>query len=113
MRTLSGHCDRSPYGSFRRLQALTLHRVEQYMASDRRSTPTTHRDPHSGHSASPAPFRAAARSRRSRRSFRHCLARHADEQNSALGWVSGLNRSPQPRQILSPARPASSDTESA
>jgi hypothetical protein len=33
MRSLSGHYDRSPNGSFRRLQALTWHRAEQYKAS--------------------------------------------------------------------------------
>ncbi|WP_399103133.1 DUF6192 family protein [Streptomyces sp. 11x1] len=47
------------------------------------------------------------------RSQRHCLDRHTDEQNSAPGRTPGLNRSQQPRQILSPARPAYSDTRPA
>ncbi len=46
MRSAGGHCDRSPNGSARRLQALTLHRGEQNTPSERRSTP--------GHPPSPA-----------------------------------------------------------
>ncbi|MGN5392580.1 hypothetical protein [Streptomyces sp. JL7001] len=87
-----------------------MHRVEQYKAVDRFSTPTTQRAPHSGHSTSPEPSRTAARRLRNRRSVRHWLARHADEQNTACGLAPGLNRSPQARQFLSPARPVPSDT---
>jgi hypothetical protein len=61
MRSRCGHCDRIPNVSVRRRQALTLHLGEQYIAVDRRSTPVTHRAPHSGHSASPSPSRTAAR----------------------------------------------------
>ncbi|MBB4779066.1 hypothetical protein BJY27_000027 [Streptomyces rapamycinicus] len=83
MRSRCGYCDRSPNVSFRRIQALTLHRGEQNKAVDRRSTPANHRAPHSGHAASPEPSRTAARRLRNRRSVRHCLARHADEQHTA------------------------------
>ncbi|MCY0947197.1 hypothetical protein [Streptomyces antarcticus] len=52
--------DRSPNDSFRALQALTLHRPEQYMAFDRRSNPAIHRVPQTVHSATPAPSCTAA-----------------------------------------------------
>ncbi|MEU2288473.1 hypothetical protein ABZ614_42385 [Streptomyces sp. NPDC013178] len=90
-------------------QALVRHLGEQYKASDRRSTSDTHRTPHSGHSASPTPPWTAARRLRSRCAVRHCLARQADEQKTAPGRASSLSCSPQPRQILSPVCPASSD----
>lgn len=113
MRSRCGYCDRSPNVSLRRLQALTLHRVPQYKAVDLRSTLAIHRAPHSGHSTSPAPSCTAARRLRNRRSVRHCLARHAEEQNEASGRASGLSRSPQARQFLSPAHPVPLDTKQA
>ncbi|MGY3677233.1 hypothetical protein ACVWXU_000856 [Streptomyces sp. TE33382] len=113
MRSRCGHRDRSPNVSFRRRQALTLHRPEQNRAVDLRSTPATHRAPHSGHSASPTPPRTATKRLRNRRSVRHCLARHAEEQNKASGLAPDLSRSPQARQFLSLARRLPSDTKPA
>lgn len=89
---------------------LTTHRREQYTAFERRSTPATHRVPHSGHSTSLTPPCTAANRVRNRRSVRHCLARHAEEQNTASGREPDLSRSPQARQFLSPARPVPLDT---
>lgn len=101
---------RSAYVRARSRHALTLQVREQYTAFDRWFTPITHRTPHTGHSAKPAPRVSAAVRSRNRRSLRHDLARHTAEQYTASGSTSTLNGSWQSRHSRPPACPALSDT---
>lgn len=97
VRSPSGYCDRSPNGSARRLQALTLHRGEQNTASERRSTPATQRAPHSGHSTSPEPPPAA----------------DATAVPDATAWTDTLtNRTPPRAGLPASAVPHSTDRSS-
>ncbi|MFJ8636434.1 hypothetical protein [Streptomyces sp. NPDC093568] len=71
--------------------ALPRHFAEQYTALLRWSTPATHTVSQTGQTRCPAPPRSAAARRRIRRARRHCLARHAAEQYTALGAAPGSN----------------------
>jgi hypothetical protein len=71
-------------------------RGEQYTAETGCSTPVLQAIPHSGH-LDVSPAVTASVLARARRIRRQCRDRHADEQNSAVAFIFGINGSPHPR----------------